>query len=160
MRLKATRHCQWRHHQKLAVELCTYLKAIGSFTEFTENQLPLILPDLGVIVYIGSCVRYELRLRRLRSILRLLKVSSANFENNCMPTSCCVVPDCNNRGGHEFPKDPKVRKAWIVAVRLESCYHKGRLWQPTANSLVCKGIFYRWTTKEREKLVSAFSVAP
>jgi hypothetical protein len=27
-----------------------------------------------------------------------------------MPSTCCSVPHCSNRGGHIFPKDEKLKK--------------------------------------------------
>jgi len=58
-----------------------------------------------------------------------------------MPKTCCVVPGCSNRGGHEFPKDPGLRKAWVVAIRRNDADNKSRLWTPTATSLVCADHF-------------------
>jgi hypothetical protein len=34
-----------------------------------------------------------------------------------MPSTCCSVPHCSNRGGHLFPKNEKLKKKWIEAIK-------------------------------------------
>ena len=57
-----------------------------------------------------------------------------------MPDYCCV-PECKNTGtGHRFPKDPDMRKRWILAIkRLDPTTKKP--WQPSKTSVVCKNHF-------------------
>lgn len=52
-----------------------------------------------------------------------------------MPSSCCCVPGCANRGGHRFPKDDALRKLWIIAIKRDQ--KPGKLWQPSPSSVVC-----------------------
>ncbi|XP_069117620.1 uncharacterized protein [Argopecten irradians] len=57
-----------------------------------------------------------------------------------MPSTCCSVPGCHGRGGHEFPKDLERRKLWMQAIRREDeCTRK--IWTPTKTSVVCKAHF-------------------
>ncbi|KAH3895707.1 hypothetical protein DPMN_019872 [Dreissena polymorpha] len=34
-----------------------------------------------------------------------------------MPSTCCSVPGCHERGGHEYPSDPIRKATWVQAVR-------------------------------------------
>ena len=34
-----------------------------------------------------------------------------------MTGTCCSVPGCHLRGGHEFPIDKERRKSWINAIK-------------------------------------------
>ena len=43
----------------------------------------------------------------------------------------CVVSKCKNRGGHGFPRDKSLRKAWMNRIRRESS------WAPSKHSKVC-----------------------
>ena len=52
-----------------------------------------------------------------------------------MPSTCCSVPECHNRGGHSFPADPKLRKAWIYAIKRG--IDRFNLWEPKEHSVVC-----------------------
>lgn len=74
------------------------------------------------------------------SSLYLQLINSKRIKKN-MPSSRCVVPGCNNRGGHEFPTDATLKRAWVVAIRQESDDCKGKLWSPTSNSFVCRSHF-------------------
>lgn len=56
-----------------------------------------------------------------------------------MPSTCCCVPGCSNRGGHRFPKDAYVRQQWIKAVRREE--EGGIKWKPSTSTVVCKKHF-------------------
>ena len=55
-----------------------------------------------------------------------------------MPSTCCSVPHCSNRGGHVFPKDEKLKKKWIKAIKRNMDRNKYQLWNPTKTSVVCK----------------------
>lgn len=55
-----------------------------------------------------------------------------------MPSSCCCVPECHNRGGHSFPSGNR-RKSWIHAVRRGRV--GGKEWIPNASSVVCRQHF-------------------
>jgi hypothetical protein len=55
-----------------------------------------------------------------------------------MPSTCCFVPHCSNRGGHVFPKDEKLKKKWIEAIKRNMDRNKYQLWNPTKTSVVCK----------------------
>jgi hypothetical protein len=57
-----------------------------------------------------------------------------------MPRTCCCVPGCRNRGGHEFPSDINRRKSWIIAIRRAE-NEQGGLWIPTDTSVVCSSHF-------------------
>lgn len=48
-------------------------------------------------------------------------------------TKCCV-PSCSETGTHKFPKDEKIRKQWIKAIR------RGKF-QPTPSSRLCRKHF-------------------
>ncbi|XP_062618733.1 THAP domain-containing protein 6-like [Saccostrea cucullata] len=52
-----------------------------------------------------------------------------------MPSSCCCVPGCANRGGHRFPRDDALRRQWIIAIKRD--LKPGRLWRPSSSSVVC-----------------------
>lgn len=54
-----------------------------------------------------------------------------------MPYTCCCVPGCKNRGGHQFPSDPERKKLWVIAIRrIEN--KSGKLWTPSDYSVVCR----------------------
>ncbi len=52
-----------------------------------------------------------------------------------MPTECCV-PLCTNKGGHKFPRDGSIAKAWLVAIRRDQ-------WNPAEHkhAVVCYNHF-------------------
>ena len=57
-----------------------------------------------------------------------------------MPSTCCSVPECHERGGHEYPIDPVRKAKWIQAVRrLDE--NTMKMWTPTKSSVVCKKHF-------------------
>lgn len=56
-----------------------------------------------------------------------------------MPSSCCCVPGCANRGGHRFPKDDTLKKLWVIAIKRDQ--KRGKLWEPTPFSVVCREHF-------------------
>lgn len=43
----------------------------------------------------------------------------------------CAAIDCKNIGIHLFPKDPKRRKLWEIALRRKN-------WKPTDTSRLCR----------------------
>ena len=53
-----------------------------------------------------------------------------------MPT-CCCVPGCSTRGGLSFPKDQRLRKLWIVAIKRNSDESRFKHWCPQAHGVVC-----------------------
>ncbi|KAK2142385.1 hypothetical protein LSH36_963g00064 [Paralvinella palmiformis] len=57
-----------------------------------------------------------------------------------MPSTCFSVPECSNRGGHQFPSDRNVCKLWVIAIRRVAD-KTGKLWRPSQNSLVCPSHF-------------------
>ncbi|XP_061190649.1 uncharacterized protein LOC133198614 [Saccostrea echinata] len=57
-----------------------------------------------------------------------------------MPATCCSVPGCHVRGGHEFPANPDRRKLWINAVRRLD-QHTMKTWVPSKTAVVCKEHF-------------------
>ncbi|XP_062615043.1 uncharacterized protein LOC134276769 [Saccostrea cucullata] len=57
-----------------------------------------------------------------------------------MPSNCCCVPGCHERGGHQFPMEKLRRNKWIVAIkRLDERTNK--LWEPSKSAVVCKRHF-------------------
>ncbi|KAL0829823.1 hypothetical protein ABMA28_003306 [Loxostege sticticalis] len=48
-------------------------------------------------------------------------------------TKCCVL-GCGEIGSHKFPKDDRIRKQWIKAIRR-------RKFQPTSSSRLCRKRF-------------------
>jgi hypothetical protein len=57
-----------------------------------------------------------------------------------MPGTCCSVPGCHLRRGHEFPNDKDRRKSWINAIkRLDQTTL--RSWEPSRTAVVCKAHF-------------------
>jgi hypothetical protein len=44
-----------------------------------------------------------------------------------MPSTCCSVPHCSNRGGHVFPKILKLKKKWIKAIKRNMDRNKYQL---------------------------------
>ncbi|XP_062601204.1 uncharacterized protein LOC134262898 [Saccostrea cucullata] len=57
-----------------------------------------------------------------------------------MPSSCCCVPGCHERGGHQFPTEKSRRDKWIIAIkRLDE--HTRKLWEPSKSVVVCKRHF-------------------
>ena len=58
-----------------------------------------------------------------------------------MPGTCCAVPGCFNRGGHQFPSKKQLCKEWVVAIRRLSDRSSGKLWWPTQSSVICKDHF-------------------
>ena len=55
-----------------------------------------------------------------------------------MPSTCCSVLHCSNKGGHVFLKDEKLKKKWIKAIKRNMDRNKYQLWNPTKTSIVCK----------------------
>ncbi|CAC5390070.1 unnamed protein product [Mytilus coruscus] len=55
-----------------------------------------------------------------------------------MPSTCCCVPNCSNRGGHVFLKNEKIKKKWIRAIKRNMNGNKYQLWKPSKISVVCK----------------------
>lgn len=51
-----------------------------------------------------------------------------------MPSTCCSVPLCKNRGGHLFPTAKTIRKRWLHAIRRDK-------WLPSKTSVVCRSHF-------------------
>nr|XP_018672112.1 uncharacterized protein LOC104265587 isoform X2 [Ciona intestinalis] len=47
------------------------------------------------------------------------------------------VPNCNKRGGHEFPRDTRLKRKWILAIKRSSNSPSGKLWNPKERSVVC-----------------------
>ena len=68
-----------------------------------------------------------------------------------MPSTCCVVPGCSFRGGHQFSSDKVLTKAWLIAIKRVDSSDKGRMWTPTGSSVVCSAHFlpsdYKKTTQ-------------
>ena len=58
-----------------------------------------------------------------------------------MPSSCCCVPYCSNRGGHLFPADDILKKKWIHAIKRNSDENKYEIWKPSKSSVVCRNHF-------------------
>ncbi|XP_062583805.1 uncharacterized protein LOC134245540 [Saccostrea cucullata] len=57
-----------------------------------------------------------------------------------MPSSCCCVPGCHERCGHQFPTEKSRRDKWIIAIkRLDE--HTRKLWEPSKSAVVCKRHF-------------------
>ena len=52
----------------------------------------------------------------------------------------CAVPKCRNNGGHKFPRDPTLRKRWVIAIRRENP-GKMSLWAPGPSAVVCSEHF-------------------
>ena len=57
-----------------------------------------------------------------------------------MPSNCCCVPGCHERGGHTFPSDIKQKEKWVVAIRRLDEMTK-KLWEPSKSAVVCKQHF-------------------
>ncbi|XP_062597074.1 THAP domain-containing protein 6-like [Saccostrea cucullata] len=53
-----------------------------------------------------------------------------------MPT-CCCVPGCSTRGGLSFPKEEKIKKLWIRAIRRNDEDIAYKHWTPQPFSVVC-----------------------
>lgn len=49
-----------------------------------------------------------------------------------MPT--CAVPMCATSGGNRFPRDEKMKKAWIIAIKRDK-------FEPKTHSVVCQKHF-------------------
>ncbi|KAK3108557.1 hypothetical protein FSP39_010622 [Pinctada imbricata] len=58
-----------------------------------------------------------------------------------MPSNCCCVPGCHERGGHVFPSNITGKKEWIVAIKRLDEEDKTKLWQPSKSAVVCKKHF-------------------
>ena len=57
-----------------------------------------------------------------------------------MPGTCCCIPGCHMRGGHEFPNNADRRKMWINAIRrLDQTTMKS--WVTSQSAVVCKTHF-------------------
>ena len=57
-----------------------------------------------------------------------------------MPRTCCCLPGCANRCGHEFQIDIDRWKAWFIAIRrVENALCKA--WCPSESSVVRKAHF-------------------
>ena len=57
-----------------------------------------------------------------------------------MPKTCCSVPGCHERGGHEYPVDHERKAKWVQAVqRLDETTMK--MWTPKKSSVVCQKHF-------------------
>ena len=68
-------------------------------------------------------------------------VNNVLLESKNMPSTCCCVPGCSKRGGHQFPSDPSTRKSWIIAIGRRSGEDRNRYWEPTDASVVCQSHF-------------------
>ena len=66
-----------------------------------------------------------------------------------MPT-CCFVPGCSTRGGHNFPTDENKRKAWVRAINRKESDKKGKAWIPSNSSVVCRRHFLPSDYKEKK----------
>lgn len=57
-----------------------------------------------------------------------------------MPETCCVVPNCSQKGRHIFPKDKARHDAWVQAIkRGKSTFEK---WTPPSKySYICERHF-------------------
>ncbi|XP_061167395.1 uncharacterized protein LOC133176262 [Saccostrea echinata] len=53
-----------------------------------------------------------------------------------MPT-CCCVPGCSTRGGLSFPREERIRKLWIRAIRRNDEDITYKHWTPQPFSVVC-----------------------
>lgn len=49
----------------------------------------------------------------------------------------CSVPECSKQGGHKFPEDVKLRKAWVLAIKRSDSVNKTKLWTPAKHARVC-----------------------
>jgi len=59
----------------------------------------------------------------------------------------CVVPNCNVRGGFQFPKAKALAKKWSKAIRRLGV--KNKLWMPSKSSVVCRRHFKDHDFKEK-----------
>lgn len=57
-----------------------------------------------------------------------------------MSTSLCVAYNCNKRGGFRFPKDNKLKKQWVKAIKRKN-------FTPSKYSVLCGDHF-----KNEEKI--------
>ena len=53
----------------------------------------------------------------------------------------CSVPGCTQQGGHKFPNDSLLRKAWIIAIKRDHPGKKGKMWIPCQTARVCHSHF-------------------
>ena len=60
----------------------------------------------------------------------------------------CSVPGCTDMGGHKFPTNKKLRKAWIVAFRRADSKNQGKLWEPGIAARVCTAHFVQEDYKQ------------
>lgn len=75
-----------------------------------------------------------------------------------MPSTCCCVPQCHERGGHAFPSDEKQKQKWITAIkRLDEVTLND--WEPSDSSLVCKAHFQPQDYIEKTKTGAFFVVS-
>lgn len=69
------------------------------------------------------------------------------------PQNCCV-PKCNSvEGGHQFPKDERLKQQWIVAIHRIEKKNSAKLWQPSPHSVVCSRHFLKSDYKITSKCV-------
>ena len=48
-----------------------------------------------------------------------------------MPSTCCCVPGCSNRGGrHLFPKNEQLKRELLNAIKRSSSDQKHKEWTP------------------------------
>ncbi|XP_069107329.1 uncharacterized protein [Argopecten irradians] len=72
-----------------------------------------------------------------------------------MPSTCCSVPGCHNRGGHSFPTESKLRKARICAIKRGNT--RISLWEPNQHSVVCKMHFMEIEIKSDISVPTTFT---
>lgn len=87
----------------------------------------------------GRHFEFSVVLKRLLFIIYETRYLSDKLKIE-MPSSCCSVPNCHNRGGHQYPSDSKLREKWIIAIRrLDGTTMK--TWTPSKSAVVCKSHF-------------------
>ena len=57
------------------------------------------------------------------------------------------MPRCNGTNGFSFPKDPILRRKWVLAVNKKT--RDGRCWEPAIHSCVCRRHFRPEDLKEK-----------
>ena len=81
-------------------------------------------------------------------LFRSIKIDHSVYQDK-MPT-CCFVPGCSTRGGHNFPTDENKRKAWVLAINRKEGDKKGKAWIPSNSSVVCRRHFLPTDYKEKK----------
>lgn len=134
-----------RERKKTHCYPCDGLKVIGeqirwcAWTCVNVLMLLQILCLWSIFVGFPPLLKYRWRYERLgsRSILPVVARHCFGVYIVIVMPTCCCVPGCSTRGGLSFPKDKKLKKLWVLAIKRNSEEFRYKQWCPQPHSVVC-----------------------